>query len=490
MEMFVVAVLIVVLAHLTLGVILWLRVRKLYSYPGLLGFPVIGNLYYFYRTLFLCTMCSMNNYLSKVAEKYGENGLCFHWVYGFRRAVIITSPHVIKDIGFHPNLSVKPGFMYGGLYPYMDGPFAATQADELWKTKRKEHITCLKKSHVDSEYFNSFVKSADKLVDLMLASPNVDAHHTTIQAINGVTMKTLFGFETNIVEHPMVTKIMMLFVDIASITMATPKLIGYILAIIRPLDFLVSWEFSKLRKLILKMVNNAVMSNPSPLPEPCLSVLITKRNRKNNGSDTTLMNEFQEMFLASAHTTGSALSNSIICLALQPDMQERAWKEQYEIFGNDKRDPSIDDIQQMQFLDRLIKECMRFVGPVFLGKLTTGDIDINGITIPSDTCLVFLMNSMRMDPKYCNNPNVFDPDRFLEESNTLKYSCSPYGVGVRSCPGVYFSTLLMKITFSKIIRRLKLRPLKKDLRFEDIQFKDSLLREAKIPCALLVEERA
>ncbi|XP_014294632.1 cytochrome P450 4c21 [Halyomorpha halys] len=491
MEMLVTAALIVVLAHLALGVILWLRVRKLYSYPGLLGFPVIGNLYYFYRTLFLGSMDSMEKYMVRIAEKYGKNGMCFHWVYGFRTSMIVASPHVVQEIAFHPNLTDKPYSMYGGFTPYSSGPFASSRADDLWKLKRKEYNSCLKRSHVDSYYYNVFIKCADKVVDLMLAtSCSVDLHPKTIGVTQHATVESLFGVETSLVYHPDVIKVMTQVIDIGSFIWANPKLAEILLTILRPIDAFFFGKLADLRKSIVKGIENTLVMDECRIPERSLSMQIALRNIKYNGSQNTLKTELEELFFTSSHPLSSALSNSIVFLALLPDIQERAFQEQYEIFRNDNRDPTIDDLEQMQFLDRFIKESFRFLSPPFIGKLATGDINIDGITIPSGAIVVFLLKSMRMDPNHWKNPNIFDPDRFLEENDTLKHSYSPFGIGIRSCPGMYFATLLMKITLSKILRRLKLKPVQKNFRFKDIHYKCCIMTELVNPPELQVEERA
>lgn len=59
------------------------------------------------------------------------------------------------------------------------------------------------------------------------------------------------------------------------------------------------------------------------------------------------------------------------------------------------------------------------------------------MTIPRGANVVFLSRYMRMDPKHWENPEIFNPDRFLKESDTLKYSYTPFGIGVRNCPGKY-----------------------------------------------------
>ncbi|XP_014294678.1 cytochrome P450 4c21 [Halyomorpha halys] len=494
MEMLVTAALTVVLAHLALGVVLWLRVRKLYSYPGLLGFPVIGNLYYFYRTLFLLSMDSMEKHLAKIADEYGKNGICFHWIYGYKTLVTISSPHVVKELAFHPNLSDKPELMYGGFSSYLNGPFVSSRSDEAWKLKRKEYNSCLKKTHVDNDYSSNFIKAADKLVDSMLASTSaVDVHAETLKVLFNVSLETLIGIGSSTVYHPDNFKIMAAFPALGSLVVANPTLGRFLITVIQPIDHIIFKKFAELRKPIMDGIDYNELLNhtlPQEKKEALLSMQIISRSRKHNECEKDLANEILEVFVTSTNTLASALSSSIIFLALLPDIQEKAWKEQYDIFGNDKRDPNIDDLKQMHYLDRFIKECLRFLSPPFVGKVATGDVNIDGITVPAGTIVIYLMKFIRMDPNHWKNPNNFDPDRFLEECDSFKFSYTPFGIGIRSCPGVYFAPVLMKILLSKILRRLKLRPVKKDFQFNDLQFKSCIMMELENPPKLLVGERA
>ncbi|CAH1394616.1 unnamed protein product [Nezara viridula] len=435
----------------------------------------------------------MEKHMTKVAEKHGKDGLCFHWGYGCRTMVIVSSPQAVKELAFHPNLSDKPHFAYRSLTPYFLGPFITSRADDLWKLKKKEYSTFLKKSHVDRDYLNTLVKISDKLIDFMLTSPSaVDVNYGTLVLTQSVTVEALFRNETSLVYHPHVLKLMKWLKYLAPIIMGNPKLSETILTMFRKIDRIVIAEIGELRKTLFeRSLNTSVSNQHSPSAKnKSLSMHMTERSIKHNDSEESIIKELQELFFTSSHTVTCALANSIIYLALLPDIQERAWKEQHQIFGNDKRCPRIEDIEQMEFLDRFIKETLRFVSPAMFAKLATGDININGITIPSGTGVMFMHRYMRMDPENWKNPEVFDPDRFLEDNEIMKHSYFPFGIGIRSCPGTYFATMEMKITLSQILRRLKLRPVQEDFRFEDIQYECAIMVEVKNPPLLKVEERA
>lgn len=482
--------LILLLAHLALGVILWLRVRKLYSYPGLLGFPVIGNLYYFYKTMFICTIDGAHRGVLAVFEEQKMNGIFFHFLAGYNIMAMITCPELVKKLSFHPNLADKPYAVYGGFKSTLGGPFQAQLSDEEWKTKRKEYNINLKKTRVDNDYFQTFLECADKMIDILLEEQHsgVDTHGVCASVAMDSSLRNLFGFETSLVYHPEVIKAFKGFGLLGSIMSTNPiTMKAFAFLPLRLLDLFIG-KLAELRKWILEDLDNKMKLN-RPLQELPLSAHVATRLQKCNATEKELIKEIHEMVTVPAHTISSTLADMINFLAVLPDIQERAWQEQYQIFGNDSRDPTIEDLNQMQFLDRFMKESFRYLGPGLVSKAATADINVDGIIIPRNTVVFYHLCYIRFHPKYCENPNVFDPDRFLDESDLLKYICSPFGIGIRSCPGMYYATILIKVALSKMLRRLKVSPADKDFRFEDIKYAVYITTEMLNPPKLMAEKR-
>lgn len=67
------------------------------------------------------------------------------------------------------------------------------------------------------------------------------------------------------------------------------------------------------------------------------------------------------------------------------------------------------------------------------------DTEISGLFIPKDTLLVVDIIANHYNPAYWENPDVFDPDRFLEggeaDQQSPFSSYMPFGGGVRQCIG-------------------------------------------------------
>jgi cytochrome P450 family 4 len=96
-----------------------------------------------------------------------------------------------------------------------------------------------------------------------------------------------------------------------------------------------------------------------------------------------MMEEIQTMTTAGSDTTALTLSFATIMLAIHQAVQEKLYKEMCDIFGKSDRDPTLDDLTRMDYLERVIKETMRLfpIGPVLFRQVQE-DIKICKFTTP------------------------------------------------------------------------------------------------------------
>ncbi|EFA04535.1 cytochrome P450 4C1 [Tribolium castaneum] len=168
-----------------------------------------------------------------------------------------------------------------------------------------------------------------------------------------------------------------------------------------------------------------------------------------------------DTFMFEGHdTTASGISFALYCLANNPEAQEKAYEEQVALFGKEKKPiVSYSDLQEMKYLELVIKEALRLYPSVpFYARETNQEVEFGDIKIPKGVNITIFAYGIHRDPKYFPEPDKFDPGRFETIDGKLPYAYIPFSAGPRNCIGQKFAMLEMKSTISKVLRNFKLCP--------------------------------
>uniref|UniRef100_A0A0K8T170 Cytochrome P450 4C1 n=1 Tax=Lygus hesperus TaxID=30085 RepID=A0A0K8T170_LYGHE len=170
-----------------------------------------------------------------------------------------------------------------------------------------------------------------------------------------------------------------------------------------------------------------------------------------------------DTFLFEGHdTTAALLLFALFELGQNPQVQELAFKEQYEIFGDDSRSATMEDLQNMNYLERFIKECLRLYPSVpYLARMLTEDLHLKDLpTIPRGTNMVVMPYFLHRDPRYFPEPEKFNPDRFMADEcvNRHPFCYIPFSGGPRNCIGQRFAMIEIKTLLSTVLRFAKVEP--------------------------------
>lgn len=93
--------------------------------------------------------------------------------------------------------------------------------------------------------------------------------------------------------------------------------------------------------------------------------LLLKSTIDGNPLSNTDIREEVDTFMFEGHdTTSSAMTSVLLCLANHPEVQERAYKEVFSIFPEEDKAANYEDLQNMKYLEMVIKEAMRLFPPV------------------------------------------------------------------------------------------------------------------------------
>jgi cytochrome P450 len=141
------------------------------------------------------------------------------------------------------------------------------------------------------------------------------------------------------------------------------------------------------------------------------------------------------LLLAGHVTTTMLLGNTVLCLDAFPEQQDKVRADRASI-------PSA------------IEESLRLFTPfAALGRSTTREVELGGVTIPADQVLMAWVAAANRDPRQFPNPDVFDPGR--DPNPHLGF-----GRGIHFCLGAPLARLEGQVALGILLDRFN--PLRTD----------------------------
>jgi cytochrome P450 len=190
-----------------------------------------------------------------------------------------------------------------------------------------------------------------------------------------------------------------------------------------------------------------------------LSMLLQARDEESGEgmNDKQLRDEVTMMFVAGHESTALALAWTWYLLSMHPTEAQRLHAEVDEVLGG--RLPGFEDIPKLRFTTRVIEEALRLYPPFWavLRSPREGG-EIGGYQIPKGALVFISPYVTHRHPAFWDDPEGFDPDRFLPERSEgrHRYAYLPFGAGPRKCIGEAFAMMEMQLVVAAVAQRYRL----------------------------------
>ncbi|XP_050692357.1 cytochrome P450 18a1-like [Eriocheir sinensis] len=170
--------------------------------------------------------------------------------------------------------------------------------------------------------------------------------------------------------------------------------------------------------------------------------------------DRQLVQVIMDMFSAGEETVRTCLLWTFVYLLRHPEVMAKVQEELDAVIGR-SRMPSLDDQPHLPYAEATVCEVLRHSTVVPLGSFhaTTRTTSLGGFTIPEGTNVIPLLFACHMDGKLWEDPEKFDPMRFIDSEGGLKRpkQFMPFGTGRRMCLGNVLARSELFLFFTSIL---------------------------------------
>ncbi|KAH8369111.1 hypothetical protein KR009_001550 [Drosophila setifemur] len=174
-----------------------------------------------------------------------------------------------------------------------------------------------------------------------------------------------------------------------------------------------------------------------------------------------------DMMMAGVDTTSSTFTALLLCLAKNPEKQERLREEVMKVLPNKDSEFTEASIKNIPYLRACIKESQR-IHPLIVGnaRALANDAVLSGYQVPAGTNVSIVPLHSLANDEYFPQSSEFLPERWLRKQDSVSeaqcpakdmkpknpFVFLPFGFGPRMCAGKRIVDLELELGTARIIR--------------------------------------
>ncbi|CAL1678463.1 unnamed protein product [Lasius platythorax] len=472
-------------------------IKTVNSLPGPKTFPLIGSALTFLQR----SPDEILDTLTELVEKYSTPLRL--WM-GNKLYIIINKPDQIQTI-LQNSHCLDKSVIYT-LFEPVFGKGLLTAPASIWTEQRKMIAPSINTIMLQ-KFFGIFIEQSIILTD-KLEKVGLNGNEVFfLQHITECTLTNAFATMTDVKMEHLLNLMSQFYKTIISFkeTLRTrarniflyPNFIFNLTATGREQRKTLNFGHSVIDKVIQQQIyvlNELNTKTKSETSHRSLLHILMEGFYKNKLTQKMVHDNIFTMLLTATDTTAITITFVVLMLANYPDIQEKVYKELREIYGTKtpKSAPiKYEDLQHMDYLDRVIKETLRLFPTVpIIGRRLTEDVIIGEVILPKNTNVVMQFMTLHRNEKYWPNPLVFDPDRFLPEriGTSYMYYYMPFSMGPRNCIGMKYAMISMKVILATLIRTFMFK-VNESIQIDKIKLNMDITLSTVEPIKVKIEKR-
>ncbi|WP_137286087.1 cytochrome P450 [Halorussus salinisoli] len=391
-------------------------------------------------------------FMEECAREYGD----FARIDTLNREVyLLTDPEGIEYVLTENYGNYRKPDLDGEGLDGLLGDGLLTSEGDLWRSQRKRIQPAFFREQLD-RYAETMVGDARELAETWSVGDRIEGDSAMSQLTLRIIVETVLGAELGGMEREISEALIDVSGrfrsdDVRSLVPAdvpTPRNVKY------------RRGERRLERVVRDIVRQHERGERTEDGGDMLSLLLRARDAGAvEIDDEQIRDEVLTMLLAGHDTTALTLTYSWYLLSENQEARRRFHAELDAVVGDS--DPTVEDVQRLDYTERVVKEAMRLYPPAYtIYREANADDSVTGFHLPEGAIVSMPQWVVHRDPRWWDDPDGFRPERWSDEArddaSRPDYAYYPFGGGPRRCIGEEFATREAKFVLATIGRRFEL----------------------------------
>jgi cytochrome P450 len=395
--------------------------------------------------------------LSKYTELLGDT---FKFYFGgVKEAIVTTNPTVIQHVLKTNSENYQKSEIQTKRMGHFLGKGLLTSHGEVWRTQRRLIQKGFDPRQLDvlSTIMQDSLADSLRDFDKQASAGPVDIYPQLMKMTFGMVARSLFGARLKDED-----------IDVISHTISTIQEFMVRQTIQPYLNpwFAASGELRRHEEMRARadaiLFDYIRRRRREPPGHDLLQILMDARYSDGHGmSDELVLSESMQLLVAGHETSSNALSWLFYLLSSRTECLERMRQEFDSVLNGEPLNYSA--VPKLEFATKVVQEGLRLYPPFWMvDRMALSDDRAGDLVIPRGSTVVVFVYGAHHSPRYWDDPERFDPERFTKANEKLRapFTYLPFGAGPRGCIGGNYAMLQVLMILSVLLRKydFKLAP--------------------------------
>ena len=388
--------------------------------------------------------------LSRYTRDFGDTFRFY--LGGLKEAIVTIDPAVIQHVLKNNSENYKKSEIQVKRMGHFLGKGLLTTHGEAWRTQRRLIQKGFDRKQLDA--LSSIMQDslADSMMefDRQVKSGPVDIYPQLMKITFAMVARSLFGARLRDEDIELVSHTICTVQEFIVRQTIQPYLNPW---------FEVSGELRRHEEMRTRadaiLLEYIKKRRNEPPGQDLLQTLMDARYSDGEGmSDELILSESMQLLVAGHETSSNGLSWLLYLLSSRPDVLEKVRQEFDSILGDSPL--SHGDVPKFEYVTQVIQEALRLYPPFWMiDREAVADDQVGDIVIPAGSMVIVYVYGAHHAPRYWQNAEDFDIDRFTKANDKLRapFTYLPFGGGPRGCIGGNYAMLQILMILSDLLRK-------------------------------------